>query len=153
MNEFMMNRPELFWFILGLVLLLLELVVPGFVIFFFGAGAWITALICLFSNPGINLQVIIFSVTSVAALLIFRKMIHNKFIYNKDDRSGEVEDEFTGRDAIVLEDIIPGKTGKVEFKGTSWKAESESKLEAGQSVRIINKQNLTLIVEPKTNSK
>jgi len=149
MNDFIMNRPELVWFILGLILLLAELVLPGFVIFFFGAGAWITALVCLFSNPGINLQVLIFAVTSVLALVIFRKMIQNKFIYNKDDRSGEVEDEFTGKEAVAVADFGADRMGKVEFKGTSWKAESKSEIAAGQRVIILEKESFKLIVEPK----
>lgn len=149
MNDFIANRPELVWFILGLILLLAELVLPGFVIFFFGAGAWITALVCLFSNPGINLQVLIFAVTSVLALVIFRKMIQNKFIYNKDDRSGEVEDEFTGKEAVAVADFGADRIGKVEFKGTSWKAESKSEIVAGQRVIILEKESFKLIVEPK----
>jgi membrane protein implicated in regulation of membrane protease activity len=149
MNEFITNRPELVWFILGLILLLAELVLPGFVIFFFGVGAWITALVCLFSNPGINLQALIFAVTSVLALVIFRKMIQNKFIYNKDDRSGEVEDEFTGKEAVAVADFGADRTGKVEFKGTSWKAESKAEIVAGQKVIILEKESFKLIVEPK----
>ena len=149
MNDFIMNRPELVWFILGLILLLAELVLPGFVIFFFGAGAWITALVCLFGNPGINLQVLIFAVTSVLALVIFRKMIQNKFIYNKNDRSGEVEDEFTGKEAVAVADFGADRMGKVEFKGTSWKAESKSEIVAGQRVIILEKESFKLIVEPK----
>jgi len=149
MNDFITNRPELFWFILGLILLLMELILPGFVIFFFGVGAWITALVCLFSNPGINLQALIFAVSSVLVLLIFRKMIQNKFIYNKDDRSGEVEDEFTGKEAVAVSDFGAEITGKVEFKGTSWKAESKSEIVAGQKVIILEKENFKLIVKPK----
>ena len=149
MNEFITNRPELVWFILGLILLLMELVLPGFVIFFFGVGAWITALVCLFSNPGINLQVVIFAVTSLIALLAFRKMIQNKFIYNKNDRSEEVEDEFTGKEAVAVADFDAEKKGKVEFKGTSWKAESNSKIHAGQTVIILKKDSFKLKVEPK----
>ncbi|HOB84178.1 MAG TPA: NfeD family protein [Bacteroidales bacterium] len=149
MNEFFTTKPELFWFILGLVLLLMELVLPGFVIFFFGVGAWITALVCLISNPGINLQVIIFTITSVLALLVFRNMIQNKFIYNKDDRSGEVEDEFTGKEAVAVDDFGVDRTGKVEFKGTSWKAESKSEITAGQKVIILEKDSFKLKVEPK----
>jgi membrane protein implicated in regulation of membrane protease activity len=149
MSESIFSRPEVIWFIIGLVLLLLELVMPGFVIFFFGVGAWITALLCLFTNPGINIQVIVFAVSSVLALIIFRRMIKNKFIYNKDDRSEAVEDEFTGKEAIAITDFGPDKTGKVEFKGTSWNAESESEIKAGQIVVIIEKENIKLIVEPK----
>lgn len=149
MNEFFTTKPELVWFILGLILLLMELVLPGFVIFFFGVGAWITALVCLISSPGINLQVIIFTITSILALLAFRRMIQNKFIYNKDDRSVEVEDEFTGKEAVASVNFGPGKKGKVEFKGTSWKAESESEIQAGQAVIISRKEDFTLTVEPK----
>ena len=149
MSESIFSRPELVWFILGLVLLLLELIVPGFVIFFFGVGAWVTALICLFANPGINLQVVIFAVTSVIALLAFRKLIQNKFIYSRNDKSDAVEDEFTGKEAVAVNDFGSDKKGKVEFKGTSWKAESGSEIRAGQTVIIIEKDNFKLIVEPK----
>ena len=45
---------------IGLGLFLMELVIPGFFIFFFGLGAWVTALVCLIGNPGVNLQIIIF---------------------------------------------------------------------------------------------
>jgi len=149
MSESIFARPEVIWFIIGLVLLLLELVMPGFVIFFFGIGAWITALVCLFANPGINIQVVIFAVTSVAALLVFRKMIQNKFIYSKNDKSEGVEDEFTGKEAVAVADFDKDKKGKVEFKGTSWKAESGSDVKAGQTVVIVEKDSFKLIVEPK----
>lgn len=118
------SKPELVWFIIGLVLFLLELVLPGFVIFFFGVGAWITALLCLIANPGINLQAIVFGVTSILSLLLLRRMIQKRFFYTREELSREVEDEFTGREAVAITDIEPGDTGKVEFKGTSWKAES-----------------------------
>ncbi len=149
MNESIFARPELIWFIIGLVLLLLELVMPGFVIFFFGVGAWITALLCLFADPGINVQVIVFAVASVLTLFGFRKMIQNKFIYSKNDRSEAVEDEFTGKEAIAIIDFGPDKKGKVEFKGTSWNAESESEIKARQTVIIVEKDNFKLLVEPK----
>jgi len=149
MGESIFSKPEIIWFIIGLVLLLLELVMPGFVIFFFGIGAWVTALLCLFTEPNINIQVIVFAVSSVLTLLLFRRMIKNKFLYNKDDKSEAVEDEFTGKEAIAVDDFGPGKTGKVEFKGTSWNAESGSDVKAGQRVTIIEKKSIKLKVEPK----
>ena len=94
MSTSIFSRPELIWFIVGLLLFLLELVLPGFVIFFFGVGAWITALLCLIADPGFNLQAIVFAVTSVISLLLLRKMIQKKFFYSKEELSQEVEDEF-----------------------------------------------------------
>jgi inner membrane protein len=149
MSESIFSKPEMIWFIIGLVLFLLELVVPGFVIFFFGVGAWVTALVCLIADPGINLQIIIFAVVSVLALLGLRKMIQKRFFYSKDNRSEAVEDEFTGKEAIAIGDFGSDKRGKVEFKGTQWKAESGSEIKAGQTVIIIEKESFKLIVEPK----
>jgi membrane protein implicated in regulation of membrane protease activity len=149
MSTSIFSRPELIWFIIGLVLFLLELVLPGFVIFFFGVGAWITALLCLIANPGINLQVIVFAVTSVLSLLLLRKMIQNRFFFSKEELSKEVEDEFSGKEAIAITDFGADKNGKVEFKGTTWKAESESAITEGQRVIIKEKENFKLIVEPK----
>jgi inner membrane protein len=149
MSESIFARPEMIWFIIGLVLFLLELVVPGFVIFFFGIGAWVTALVCLISDPGINLQALIFGVVSVLALVGLRRIIQKKFFYSKDNRAEAVEDEFTGKEAVALVDFTSGNKGKVEFKGTTWQAESGSEIKAGQTVIIIEKQSFKLIVEPK----
>jgi len=149
MSESIFTKPEMIWFIIGLVLFLLELVVPGFVIFFFGVGAWITALVCLIADPGINIQVVIFAVVSVLALVGLRKMIQKRFFYSKDNRSEAVEDEFTGKEAVAIADFGSDKRGKVEFKGTQWKAESGSEIKAGQTVIIVEKENFKLIVEPK----
>jgi membrane protein implicated in regulation of membrane protease activity len=142
------SRPEIFWFLLGLAFFLLELVMPGFIIFFFGVGAWVTALICLVSSPGTNLQIIIFAVISVITLVAFRKFIQNKF-FHRGTHSEEIEDEFTGKEAIASGDFGGMKQGKVEFKGTSWTAESVSEVKEGQRVVIIEKDSFKLIVEPK----
>lgn len=143
------SKPEIFWFILGLVLFLLELVLPGFFIFFFGLGAWVTALVCLLLAPGTNLQILIFAFVSVLSLLALRKIIQKKFFYSKGTESEDVEDEFTGRDAVALTDFGADIVGKAEFKGTTWKAESKFIIKVGQTVTIVDKENFTLIVKPK----
>jgi membrane protein implicated in regulation of membrane protease activity len=143
------SRPEIFWFILGLVLFLLELVLPGFFIFFFGLGAWVTALVCLLLAPGTNLQILIFAFVSVLSLLALRRIIQKKFFYSNGTESEDVEDEFTGRDAVALTDFGADLVGKAEFKGTTWKAESKYEIKVGQIVTIVEKENFTLIVKPK----
>ena len=143
------SRAELFWFIVGLGLFLLEFVIPGFFIFFFGLGAWITALVCLIGNPGTNIQIVIFAITSVLLLIVLRRIIQKKFLNSKGSQSEDVEDEFTGKEALATTDFGGIKTGKVEFKGTTWTAESISEIKEGQRVIIIEKENFKLIVEPK----
>ena len=143
------SRPEIFWFILGLGLFLLELVMPGFIIFFFGLGAWITALVCLIrtsrNQPANNN----FCYNIRILLLALRRIIQKKFLNSKDTQSEDVEDEFTGKEALATVDFGGIKQGKVEFKGTTWTAESTSEIKEGQRVVIIEKDSFKLIVEPK----
>ncbi len=154
MDSHLLSRPEIIWFIIGLALFLLELVLPGFVIFFFGVGAWATALLCLIANPGLNLQVIVFAVTSVLSLLALRRMIQKRFfLARSNDLSDSVEDEFTGKEAVAVGSFKHGDTGKVDFKGTTWSAESEFDISDGQRVTIIYKESFKLFVEPKNNQK
>ena len=142
-------RPELLWFILGLAFFLLELVIPGFVIFFFGIGAWLTSLVCLIANPWLDLQIIIFSITSIHTLRLLRKMLTRKF-FNEGGPSAEMlADEFIGKNAVALHDFARGSSGKVEFKGTTWTAKSTEDIKAGQTVEIIEKESINLIVKSK----
>jgi membrane protein implicated in regulation of membrane protease activity len=143
------SRPELFWFILGLGLFLLELLMPGLIIFFFALGAWVTALVCLIGNPALNLQIVIFGASSTLLLLALRSIIRKKFLNSKNTKSDDVEDEFSGKEALATSDFGGMKQGKVEFKGTTWTAESESDIKEGQRVIIIEKESFKLIVEPK----
>jgi membrane protein implicated in regulation of membrane protease activity len=143
------SRPELLWFLIGLILFLMELVIPGFFIFFFGLGAWVTALACLIADPGTNLQIVIFAIISVLSLVALRRIIQKKFFYSRESDSAAVEDEFTGKEGVALSTFSAGSKGKVEFKGTTWNAESESDISVGQSVIIINKESFKLNVEPK----
>lgn len=143
------SRPEIFWFVLGLCLFLLELIMPGFIIFFFGLGAWVTALICLIGHPGTNLQILIFALTSGILLAALRRIIQKKFLNSKNTKSEDVEDEFTGKEALALSDFGGLKKGKIEFKGTTWTADSPSQISEGQRVIIIEKESFKLTVEPK----
>ncbi len=133
------------WFIIGFALFLLEFVLPGLILFFFAVGAWIVAILSLFFDLSINLQLIIFLVSSVLTILLFRKWV-KKIIWTRK-HSSEIEDEFLGKTGKAETYISPGKNGKVDFKGTSWDARSEDIIEAGENVTIIGNDSILLIVK------
>lgn len=142
-------RPDLFWFLLGLFLLLLELVLPGFVVIFFGLGAWVTALICLVANPGLDLQIIIFTLTSFLSLLFLRRLLRKRFFKGETNSPATLEEEFLNKQAVALTDINKGEKGKVEFKGAPWEACAEADIKKGETVIITGKESITLNVKPK----
>ncbi|UCG28603.1 MAG: NfeD family protein [Bacteroidales bacterium] len=136
------------WFLIGLVFLLLELIVPGLVIVFFGVGAWITALSCVFFDIDINIQILIFTVSSVLSLALLRNYLKRRFFKEDTNQEGSLDEEFIGKTAIVKTPIKPGIQGKVSFKGTQWEAESDQSIDEGTRVRITGKDSIILKVEP-----
>ena len=79
-----LSDPAVIWFLIGLGLLLLELVLPGLVILFFGTGAWVTALVCAIADIRLNVQILIFLVASLLGLVLLRKYLKNRFFSRKE---------------------------------------------------------------------
>ena len=142
-------RPDVIWFLVGLVLLVLELALPGLIVGFFGIGAWIVAITCLITEIGINAQLIIFIVASVLSLLLLRKWLKGVFLGHagsKQDLTHDLED-FVGQRAVVKEKIVPKSGGKVEFHGSRWEAQADGEIAEGTVVEIVGKDNITLKVK------
>src|SRR5687767_5210376 len=109
------------WVILGFVLMVAELVVPGtFYIFFFGLGGIVVGVLVLAGVGGPSwMQWAMFSVFSVAFIGLLRKPIINRY------RTPPVEiDTMVGEQATAMEDIPPSSMGKVEMRGSSWNAKN-----------------------------
>lgn len=139
------SNPALIWFIVGVVLLLLELIIPGLFILFFGLGAIVTSICVFLFDPSLTMQFLIFSITSVLSLVFLRKVLMQK-MYKKN--RVDPDEEFIGNMATCIGAIEKDGEGKVEYKGTNWTATSTSAVQPGQKVKIINKEGLRLIVEP-----
>ena len=143
-----LSDPAVIWFLIGLGLLLLELVLPGLVILFFGVGAWVTALVCAITDINLNWQIFIFLVASLLGLVLLRRYLKKRFFGRTDKETQDQLEEFIGRKARAVDEFKDG-AGKVEFKGTRWSARSEEPVSKGQWVTIQSKDSLTLNVKPK----
>lgn len=144
-----MDNNSLIWFIVGIFFLLAEILLPGFVIFFFGIGGLVTSLFTyLFNIDSLIVQIIIFITSSVLSLIFLRKTFSKLF---RGNVSGDkiLKDEFIGKKALVIHEIVPDSlNGKVEFNGTNWEAKSDIFIEKGTVVEIIERKDLKLIVKP-----
>ena len=141
-----LSDPAVIWFLVGLGLLLLELALPGLVILFFGAGAWVTALVCAFTDINLNWQILIFLVASLLGLVLLRKYLKRRFFGRTDKEIDDQLEEFIGRKAKAVNDFKNG-SGKVEFKGTQWTANCSEPVSKGDWVIIRSKDRLTFKVE------
>ncbi len=142
-----LSDPAVIWFLIGLGMLFLELILPGLVILFFGAGAWVTALVCALFDINLNVQIPIFLVASLLGLVLLRKYLKKRFFGKKDEEAQDQLEEFIGKKAKAVEDFKDG-SGLVEFKGTRWSASSNAPVKKGSWVTIVSKESLILQVKP-----
>lgn len=139
------------WFLLGLLLLLAELVVPGLIIFFFGIGAWAAALCCLLFDPPLNAQLLIFLGVSLLSLAMLRRTICRRYT-GRGKTPADLSEDYVGRAAIAVEDFDSSGCGKVSFKGSIWDAESSRPgILKGQQVIITGFESIKLYVKPSSN--
>src|SRR5262245_25497663 len=108
------------WLLIGLLLALAEAVTPGgFYILFFGIGALLVGLLGLVGMSGPAwLQVLLFSVISVAALWLFR----GKLLQIAQNKTSAPVDSYVGETARASENIAVNEMGKAELRGASWNA-------------------------------
>lgn len=139
--------PPILWFVIGLVCLLLEFILPGIVIVFFGIGAWIVALLLLLLPMPIEYQLLVFISSSLFLLMALRRNLQKWFFKENADDLLTMQ-EYVGEKAIVVEAIAGKMSGKVELHGTRWEAEAECEIAVGAPVIVRGKKNLTLLVEP-----
>ena len=143
-----MNNPITLWFIAGALLILAEFMVPGVVIVFFGVGALITSLTTwLGLTSTLTSQTLMFGISSTALLFSLRHLVKSWFVGKSEDENGDLDDDFTGREAKVTQDIPgPGLDGRIEIKGSEWKARAESTIVAGTTIIIDGRDGLTFHV-------
>jgi membrane protein implicated in regulation of membrane protease activity len=133
------------WLVVGVVLLLAEMAAPGgFYLFFFGVGAMAVGLLAAADLAGpLWLQLLLFAGVSVLALLLFRQRLLQTF-----HKPGKEVDTMVGEAGVLLADLAAGDTGKIELRGTVWKARTSSgvALEKGQRCIVERVEGLLLWV-------
>ncbi len=146
-------NPVLTWFVIGLALVLSEFLVPGVILVFFGIGAWITCLtVGLGWTSGWTAQLLTFAVSSVVLLVALRRWLKARFfgfVGHRNDAMANIDSE-AGQTVTVTVAIEPGSdSGRVEYKGADWRAESEVPIAAGARALIVDVDGIVLRVEPK----
>ncbi len=151
-----MGLTPLVWFVVGLVLMGMEIIVPGLILFWFGLGGLLTALFVwmhVLSFP--VAQWVFFFVSSLAFLgawvFFFKKLFIKE---KKDDNRDPLLINLLGK---VTKEIKPHQTGRVRlyenFHGiVDWAAEANKDLDVGTEVRVLEAKGIRLIVKESSDS-
>jgi inner membrane protein len=138
------------WILFGFALLAVEMFTPGlFYFFFFGVGALLVgALGGIGIEVSLSWQWLLFSIFSVATLLLFRQKLAGLLdSKNPNVRTGDL-DSLVGEVMTLIDDLAPNATGKAEGRGSSWTVVNggAEPLPKGQRCRVYQMEGLTLWV-------
>jgi membrane protein implicated in regulation of membrane protease activity len=138
----------LIWIIIGLVLMTLEILVPGMITIFIGLAAFIVGSGIKFGYLKTYDSIILTFITSTLFFLIIIRTLFLKF-FKGDETIHNVDENLDAQGTIVLveEDILPHKQGRVKFRGTSWQARSDNTILKDSKAIIINFDGNILIVK------
>ena len=137
------------WFIIGLVLLLVELLAPGVVFMWLGLAAIGVGLADLLAPLSWQMEVTLFAVLAVLFLAIGRPIVMRRM--NKTSEQPDLNQrtrQLIGKSYVLQEPITAGK-GRLSVNDTLWRIKGPD-TPAGTWVTITGADGLELIVEPKT---
>ncbi len=125
------------WFLIGVVFIVAELVLPGFIIIFFGVGCWIAALSFWIFKVNMTTQIIVFIVSSLVLLFALRRYSMKTFTgASENDVDDNYRDSKIGKNAVVTKEITPHLEGEIKFMGSFWRATADTQIGEGDSVVI-----------------
>jgi membrane protein implicated in regulation of membrane protease activity len=140
--------PVLAWFLVGIAFYVVELVVPGFVIFFFGIGAWCAALAAYLTDISLSSQLLVFLVASLTTLILLRTSLQKIFIGRFQSDEAPPQAQPVATTGVVTEDILPPAPGRVKYGGTFWTARADEPIHRGTVVKIVQQAKLEVKVCP-----
>ena len=147
----MANYLWIFWAILGAVLVVAEVFTTGFVLLWFGIGAFAAGLAGLLGVHSIILQFLIFAIVSISLTAASRTIFVNYFSREKSggDLKSGVESLPGKIGTVVSSSRGSMHEGAVKVFGSTWTAypaEGEEPLEAGDRVEVTRVQGASIYV-------
>jgi len=139
--------PAWMWLIGGVVLLIAEVIAPGFFLIFIGAAAIATGLLTLAVSLAVALQLAVFAVLAFLAVrIIGRRFYASRYDYTSDPLLNDRVARLLGKVVVVVQ-AVDSHGGRVRVGDSEWSARG-GPAEVGERVRIVDVEGNCLKVEP-----
>lgn len=139
--------PEWLWLIGGVLLLIAELIAPGFFLVFIGGAALATGIASLLLPLGVPLQLAVFAILAfLSARIGGRRAYSMRFEHSTDPFLNDRVKRLLGQ-VVVATQKIDRNGGRVRVGDGEWSARG-GPAEPGERVRIVDIDGNCLKVEP-----
>lgn len=149
MIDYIFQNLWLFWTIITIVCLIMELSSGDFYVTCFAIGALSSVVSALIGLP-FWVQVVVWAICSVLSIWLIRPHLVSAIRRGADDRKSNA-DALMGQIGEVSQTIVVGDYGRVKLDGDDWKAEAPAakfNLKVGTKVRVVGRESIILQVEP-----
>jgi membrane protein implicated in regulation of membrane protease activity len=143
--EFIGSNGPWAWIVAGLILLGLELVVPGGFLLWMGIAGIVTGLVALVWAVGWPGQWLIFGVFSLVSIALWVRWARSRPATTDRPYLNRRAEQFIGHEAVLEQAIVQGY-GRVALGDTVWRV-SGPDLTLGHRVRIVGNEGAVLKVE------
>lgn len=134
------------WFVLGLILLGLEILAPGTIFLWFGVSALVVGVVALVFDLSWQILVALFLVLSLASLLIGRNLMSRMASEKGDPGLNQRGSRYIGREFTLTRPLSEG-AGNLSIDDTIWRITGPD-LPAGTKVRVEAIDGARLVVTP-----
>jgi len=139
--------PAWLWLIGGVVLLIAEVIAPGFSLIFIGTAAILTGLLALVTGFGVVLQLAAFAVLAFLAVKIGgRSFYASRYDYTSHPELNRPEQRLLGK-VVTVSQPVDSNGGRVRLGDSEWSARG-GPAAVGDRVRIVDIDGNCLRVEP-----
>jgi len=142
--DFIAGNGAWSWIVGGLVLLALELVLPGGVLIWLGAAALVTGFLSMFVSIYWPLQFVIFGVLALIAIWLWLRFRGPGIVSDRPFLNQRAQ-RYVGRE-VVLDEPIQDGNGRLYLDDTTWRVHGPD-LAAGAKVKIVDAEGAVLRVE------
>lgn len=134
------------WYLTGLVLIILELLMPGVWIIWIGLGALVTGIITqIFGGFAWQAQFLLFAVLSCVSLYLGKRWFMKKGPTDPVKLNQRLS-QYLDRVVTLHHPIVDGR-GKIQLDDTLWSVKGPD-TPAGKKVRIVGAEGVYLVVRP-----
>lgn len=133
------------WVIAGLILLGLELLLPGNVLVWFGVAAMLTGLEILIVDFGWQVSVLIFVVLSAVLVVLGRRYFARPAARGEQPFLNDRARRLVGGTYVLTKPIVAGR-GQIKVDDTNWRVTGPD-LPSGTKVRVADADGAVLAVE------
>jgi hypothetical protein len=138
--------PAWLWLIGGVLLLIAEVIAPGFSLIFIGAAAIATGLLAMALGVGLVLQFGLFAILAfLAARIGGRRFYASRYDYSADPLLNDRAGRLLGKVVVVVQPV-DSHSGRVRVGDSEWSARG-GPAAVGERVRIVDIDGNCLKVE------